>query len=648
MRKPDTRPELPSVDDHIRQGVDTTPAPSPLDYVMRGWKIFPCHSIQRGRCTCAQGLECENPGKHPRTNHGFKDASSDHRDVQAWQARWPDSNWAVATGRVNGFIVIDIDPRNNGFTSINEYEEDRPDGPLPVTLQSVTGGGGKHLYYAYPPDVTIPDSKGKWLNGVDIKSDGGYVILPESEHFTGARYKWINWLAPPVMLPEDIADDLVRTSSSAGAGWSRGDLPDTSEILKGVPEGQRDDTLFRLACRIRRHLGDESRDIAEFAILKAARNCSPPFPDDEALRKGEQAWKQDHTDRVPDQLIRLARSWTEQREAETPRLNMKRGSEIRNRKRPEMLIENVLPLGGLFQVFGQTGEYKSFVVLSMIGAVANGIPWLGHKVNQPGHAALILGEGGFDLSERLSSWLHGNPGATDDRMLFSVEEGLDLMDQQEVDQIIDELVDFADDWKLIIFDTQADHMPNGDEDKAKDLTVIKKALQRIAHATGAAIGVVHHTGWDDSRERGSSRQRQALDVVMQVKGQRITNVKQKFGPKFEPIMFAIEPVAEAGSVYVRLSTQAEQLRLAFESVNTVNSEVNAVKALAIMLGNRGISGNKIVAQLHIQKSSWPQLRAFLEMQHYIACERNDKGHVVRMSVTEHGAEWLASKQAEAS
>ena len=284
----------------------------------------------------------------------------------------------------------------------------------------------------------------------------------------------------------------------------------------------------------------------------------------------------------------------------------------------------------------------------MIGAVANGIAWLGHEVNESGHAALILGEGGFDLSERLSSWLHGNPGATDDRMLFSVEEGLDLMDQQQVDQIIEELLKFADDWKLIIFDTQADHMPNGDEDKAKDFTVIKKALQRIAHATGAAVGVVHHTGWDDSRERGSSRQRQALDVVMQIKDQRITNIKQKFGPKFEPIMFTVEPVTEASSVYVRLSTEAEQLRLAFESVNTVSSEVNAVKALAIMVANPGISGNKIVAQLRIQKSSWPDLRLFLEMQHYIECEHNDHGHVVRMSVTEHGADWLAAKQAEAS
>jgi hypothetical protein len=99
---------------------------------------------------------------------------------------------------------------------------------------------------------------------------------------------------------------------------------------------------------------------------------------------------------------------------------------------------------------------------------------------------------------------------------------------------------------------------------------------------------------------------------------------------------------------VRLSTETEQLRLAFESFNTVSSEVDAVKAMSIMLANPGISGNKIVEQLHIQKSSWPRLPAFLERQHYIACERNDKGHVVRMSVTEHGAEWLGSKQAEAS
>jgi hypothetical protein len=151
-----------------------------------------------------------------------------------------------------------------------------------------------------------------------------------------------------------------------------------------------------------------------------------------------------------------------------------------------------------------------------------------------------------------------------------------------------------------------------------------------------------------SRERGSSRQRQALDVVMQVKDQRITNVKQIFGQKFQPIMFTVDEAPGTGSIYVRQSTQAEQLRQAFERINTVNSGTNVVKALAIILANPGISGNKIIPQLHIQRSSSTDLRDFLEMQHYITCERNDNAHVIRMSVTEHGANWLAAKQEDAS
>jgi hypothetical protein len=147
---------------------------------------------------------------------------------------------------------------------------------------------------------------------------------------------------------------------------------------------------------------------------------------------------------------------------------------------------------------------------------------------------------------------------------------------------------------------------------------------------------VHHTGWDDSRERGSSRQRQALDVVMQIKDQRITNIKQKFAPKFEPIMFTVAEVPRTGSIFVRLSTEREQLRLAFESIHAVNSEINVVKALADHAGQPRISGNKIVTQLHIQKAVVGSAKAFLEMQHYIACERNDIGHVVRMSVTDRG------------
>lgn len=62
-----------------------------------------------------------------------------------------------------------------------------------------------------------------------------------------------------------------------------------SQVLAGVPESQRDTTLFRYACRLRAQgLG---REETEVLILSAAAACSPPFPREEALSKVDSAWK---------------------------------------------------------------------------------------------------------------------------------------------------------------------------------------------------------------------------------------------------------------------------------------------------------------------------------------------------------------------
>jgi putative DNA primase/helicase len=266
---------------------------SPIDYVARGWPVFPCHSIERGRCTCKLGLDCDNPGKHPHTQHGFKDASTDPNMINLWPGRWPNANWALPTSPDTGFTVLDIDLRHDGFRSFAELQQQR--GSMPDTLRSVTGGGGRHLFYACPPGLVIPSMRG-WMPGIDIRSDGGYVILPEGRHKSGMPYHWSNWgdiTSTP--LPVDIANMIMNRPTGSASGGVNGDLGSTADILNGVPEGQRDDVLFRLACRLRRQLGDQNRSAVEVLILHAAANCSPPFPEDEALRKVEQAFKQDHS-----------------------------------------------------------------------------------------------------------------------------------------------------------------------------------------------------------------------------------------------------------------------------------------------------------------------------------------------------------------
>jgi hypothetical protein len=100
------------------------------------------------------------------------------------------------------------------------------------------------------------------------------------------------------------------------------------------------------------------------------------------------------------------------------------------------------------------------------------------------------------------------------------------MNEQQVDEIIEVLLEVASDWKLIIFDTQADHMPNGDEDKAKDFTMIKKALQkdRPCHRRSSRCRPPHRlgrvkrawqlpaaagTGCGDADQRQANHQREA-------------------------------------------------------------------------------------------------------------------------------------------
>jgi hypothetical protein len=133
--------------------------------------------------------------------------------------------------------MIDIDPRHGGFQSIEQLQKGR--GRMPDTLRSWTGGGGRHLSYEHPPGFSIPSVRG-WLPGVDIKSDGGYVILPEGKHKSGVPYRWINWEDQSSPLPLNIAQ-MIMSRPSASSNGMTGDLASTADILKGVPEGQRDD-----------------------------------------------------------------------------------------------------------------------------------------------------------------------------------------------------------------------------------------------------------------------------------------------------------------------------------------------------------------------------------------------------------------------
>lgn len=267
-----------------------TPLEELLSYAGRGWRLLPCHAIQNGACTCGKP-GCDSPGKHPRTYNGVKGATADVEQIRSWHAMFPENavNWALATGVGSGVDAIDVDAKNGGYASWSAYLEESGI-VLPRTMVTFTGGGGRH--FLFDPLGERHGNRVNWRPGVDFRGDGGYVMLPGSTHISGEVYR-VEYAHDVAALPTRLATDLGRSvAPSVLDGLSFADF------LGGVNEGARDETIFKMTCKLRRVLGDEPevRAFIEAFILEGAAQCSPTFPEDQARRKIEQAYKQDHRD----------------------------------------------------------------------------------------------------------------------------------------------------------------------------------------------------------------------------------------------------------------------------------------------------------------------------------------------------------------
>ncbi len=91
-----------------------------LDYARRGWPVIPLHTLTADGCSCHH--ECSSVGKHPRTKHGLKDATTDKESIRSWWDEWPDANVGIVAGAESGLVVLDVDPRHGGDESLRRLE----------------------------------------------------------------------------------------------------------------------------------------------------------------------------------------------------------------------------------------------------------------------------------------------------------------------------------------------------------------------------------------------------------------------------------------------------------------------------------------------------------------------------------------------
>ncbi len=238
-----------------------------LRYAEGFWPVFPLHSIVEGKCSCGK-LDCAQPGKHPRVARGFKEATYDPAALKEWFQRWPSANLGIPTGVASGFVVLDVDPRPGGRESLLELEQEH--GKLPDTVEATTGGGGRHFMFRTPNGV-LKNSVGRVGDGLDIRGDGGYVVVAPSNHHSGGSYQWVKDRAPGNLPLADMPNWLL---AKARRGSSI--VQPRLENERRIPTGQRNSTLASIAMGFRwRGMG---RDVIAVALQAINHSqCDPPL-----------------------------------------------------------------------------------------------------------------------------------------------------------------------------------------------------------------------------------------------------------------------------------------------------------------------------------------------------------------------------------
>ena len=265
-----------------------------LRYARRGWRVFPCQWRGARR-------------QQPFTKRGFYDASSDPAQIREWWERSPHALIGSPTGRLTGFVVLDVDSKRAGATGFDTLAE-LGFAMLPETPMAHTASGGLHLYRA-PDRIEIRNTAGAYGAGIgpqlDWRGEGGSIILPSPD----SGYVWDpHWhfettiLAPvPAVLLPRAADrplSLQRMRPASGLSpYAEAALDNACRRIIAAPSGEQEITVNREAFAIGTLAGAGAIpfDFARKVLVWAARqipnyDSRRPWRASEIDRKIERAF----------------------------------------------------------------------------------------------------------------------------------------------------------------------------------------------------------------------------------------------------------------------------------------------------------------------------------------------------------------------
>jgi hypothetical protein len=398
------------------------------------------------------------PGtKAPLTAHGVHDATTDADQIRRWWTDYPAAGIGIACGPSN-LLVVDVDAKSGLRTD----PEAAVALGLPTTYAVKTPNDGWHFYYWRPEGVT-GTTVSKLAEGVDTRGVGGYVVAPPTTGYEVLEDYDV------AHLPDAVAEQL-RTPTGLGES----ERLDRGAVLSGIPEGQRDHTLFRYACSLRARGIDRAE--AEVLVAYAANQCSPPFPADEALAKVERAYgTYDAPVYVEPDSEWLEFSFDQLYTSTLPAISW--------------VVADLIPEGTTL-LAGPPKLGKSWFVLDLAISVATGRPFLGSPTIAGDVLVLALEDNARRLQGRTKAILGKTPLPPADALKFRTTApplGAGL------EEVINQWAGSVPAPRLVVVDTLGRVQGRAKDDPYSAAVGELGSLQALATAHSMAVVVVTHT-----------------------------------------------------------------------------------------------------------------------------------------------------------
>jgi hypothetical protein len=302
----------------------------------------------------------------------FQTRAPSRREVGSWFTAKPAPNVGLVTGHASGIIAIDCDTRAAEATLAQLV-------PLPLTPVNITANGS-HWLFKHPGRV-VKTTTGV-LPGIDVRGDGGYIVVPPSIHPSGWQYRWDEQSGhgletPLASLPEGLNTLLFGAPPTSET--IEDELGHETSNPEPIREGTRNDTLTRIAGKLLGGGLSTKKVLADCLRINAQR-CAPPLNEDEVRRIVESIAQRE--------TLKPPAGAASKKRVHGLSLNTRRLDSVKS-ETMQWLWLGYVPRGGITIFDGSPGVGKSTFTLDLASRVSTGQTMPDGSPGAQGHVLLL-------------------------------------------------------------------------------------------------------------------------------------------------------------------------------------------------------------------------------------------------------------------